>query len=549
MPSKRSRRDRKSVNESSAKRGTRRNHSSSDEHDDKKNFRPSKSISNKSKSYVQSSSEDDSNFKNKTRNKLRKKNPRESTSESSDNDRKSKLHRSAKKNIASDDDRGKRSKKNRSTKKQEDSSSDDSIAERPIRIKKKLSETEAKRKVASSEIEDSSCENNKKSNKKLSLNKEKSTSSDCEQGKVKNREIKIDEKVKETKLGSKSSGTLSAEDVISKKKIKLAILWLNNTVKDIAELGTLVSVRAKKFGEKKVNLENLKTYEDVLTTVTKLKQLISGVHSNYEHIEKNLDAQLKPWKVLTGKDKECATLTQEGEMTTVRSQTNKNILPVSNDTLPCANNSHDKVPVPEKESAKEYKTKPQELLNGSGDDSDNNEKKNTKDLEFKADDTLSCANNSHEKVPVPEKESTKEDKTAPQDNDGEFEHNWSGDDSDNNEKKNTKDLITKLNESLDKMDELETTEECKNKKDKLESTDKESSGLESQNLKNGDKNKSSNASSFEKFTGDNDKSSKVLANDSDEEKSLEIFPNDAEKVNFLFIFVVYSLYQLWKRTN
>lgn len=544
MSSKRSRRDRKSVNGSSAKRGTRRNHSSSDEHDDKKNLRPSKSISNKNKSYVESSSEDDSDFKNRTRSKLRKNKPRESASESSEKDRKkSKLHRTAKKSTASDDDSGKRSKKNRPTKKQENSSSDDSsMDERPP---KKVAETEVKRKVVSSEIEDSSCENNKKSSKKLSLNKEKSTSSDCEQGKVKNKENKVDEKVKETKSGSKSSGTLSAEDIIAKKKIKLAILWLNNTVKDIAELGTLVSVRAKKFGEKRVTPENLKTYEDVLNTVNKLKQLISGVHSNYEHIEKNLDAQLKPWKVLTGTDKDCAITTQEGEMTIVRSQTNKNILPESNDTFSCANISHDKVPVPEQESAKEDKTKPQDNdgqceLNWSADDSDNNKKKNTKDLESKSNDTLSFANNSLDKVPVPEKESAKEDTTEPQDNDEEFELNWS-DDSDNNEKKNTKDLISKLNESLDKMDELEPTQECKDKKDKLKTTDEcnESSRLE---LKKEDTNNSSNTSSFEKSTDDKDESSKVLANDSDEEKMLKIFPKDAEKVNSLSIFVVLLIY-------
>lgn len=467
MPSKRSRRDRRNVNGSSSKRGTRRNHSSSDEHDDKKNLRSSKSISNKNKnkSYVESSSEDDSDFKNKTRNKLRKKKPRESSSESSEKDRKkSKSHRSAKKNMASDDSDC--TKKSRSTKKPENSSSDDSNDERSVRIKKKVAEIEVKRKVVSSGREDSSLENNKRSSKKLSLKKEKSTSSErSSEEKIKSKDSKIGEKVEETKLSSKSSATLSAEDVIIKKKIKLAILWLNNTVKDIAELGTLVSVRAKKFGDKKNNPDNLKTYEDVLNTVTKLKQLISGVHSNYEHIEKNLDAQLKPWKVLIGKDnKGCATPTQEGETTIDRSQTNTNVLPESNDTLSFANNSHDKVPLPENESAKE-------------------------------------------------------DKTEPQANDGQFELNWSGDDSDNNEKINTKDLISKANESLDKMDELEKIDECK-----------VSSGLELKNLKGEVTNKSPNTSSSEKLADDNDKSSKVLANDSDEEKLIKIFPSDTEKV-------------------
>lgn len=86
---------------------------------------------------------------------------------------------------------------------------------------------------------------------------------------------------------------------IEQKYIESAIEWLRITIEDISCLGTLVAMQANKFSEKKITEHSLKNYKDVLETHCKLKQLIGGVHTNYQQIEQSLESNLVPWKVLT----------------------------------------------------------------------------------------------------------------------------------------------------------------------------------------------------------------------------------------------------------
>ncbi|KAG8286225.1 hypothetical protein J6590_065128 [Homalodisca vitripennis] len=83
-------------------------------------------------------------------------------------------------------------------------------------------------------------------------------------------------------------------------KIKLAMDWLNSTVNDLSNLSTLISVKANKFKEKKLNEENLTSYNDVLAIANSVKKLLNGIHTNYRMVEHGLEDQLNPWKVLSG---------------------------------------------------------------------------------------------------------------------------------------------------------------------------------------------------------------------------------------------------------
>lgn len=87
---------------------------------------------------------------------------------------------------------------------------------------------------------------------------------------------------------------------VEKHHIESAIEWLKVTINDISDLGTLVTIQANKFSEKKITEYSLNSYTDVLETFSKLKQLIGGVHTSYQQIEQSLESNLIPWKYLTG---------------------------------------------------------------------------------------------------------------------------------------------------------------------------------------------------------------------------------------------------------
>uniref|UniRef100_A0A1B6I3A5 Transcriptional regulator ATRX n=1 Tax=Homalodisca liturata TaxID=320908 RepID=A0A1B6I3A5_9HEMI len=76
--------------------------------------------------------------------------------------------------------------------------------------------------------------------------------------------------------------------------------WLNSTVNDLSNLSTLISFKANKFKEKKLNEENLTSYNDVLAIANSVKKLLNGIHTNYRMVEHGLEDQLNPWKVLSG---------------------------------------------------------------------------------------------------------------------------------------------------------------------------------------------------------------------------------------------------------
>lgn len=85
-----------------------------------------------------------------------------------------------------------------------------------------------------------------------------------------------------------------------KHHIESAIEWLKVTINDISDLGSLVAMQANKFSEKKITEFSLNSYTDVLETFSKLKQLIGGIHTNYQQIEQSLESNLVPWKYMTG---------------------------------------------------------------------------------------------------------------------------------------------------------------------------------------------------------------------------------------------------------
>lgn len=270
----------------------------------------SRSRNTKPKKYADSSSEDESDVKSK-KTKLRKKKAR-SLSESSEDDRKKSRRKSLKKKEdstdESSDDKSKRKRSVRRTKDESNSSSDHKPKKKRPRRKKRASSSDEEsekdskkrlKKVKKIKHESSCYDSDNESRKGEKKSTKKNDESDIESRKTKHSLEKYlnDDNIAEIKL---KADEVPMDVALMKKRIKLAVLWLSTTIKDISDLGTLISIRATKFGKKKINLDNLKTYDDVLNTVSKLKQLISGIHSNYDHIEKNLDAQLRPWKAVTG---------------------------------------------------------------------------------------------------------------------------------------------------------------------------------------------------------------------------------------------------------
>ncbi|XP_054270092.1 transcriptional regulator ATRX homolog isoform X2 [Macrosteles quadrilineatus] len=282
--------------------------SDSDVEEDKKVTRKSRSSIRKEK-IVESSSEDESDHKRK-KEKLKKKGKKKDDSDESDTGRRKPKRGSTKKKKNSDSSSSedeKSIKKNKSVKKRDDSSDSSTGTKKKKQIKNKKNHSSS---------EDSSDERKKK-HKKIIKKKESSSSEEGESSrspkKTKAKPVKDvnkkqkpadsdneSPKVKKSTTDTEDVISQSAEDVLVKKRIKVAILWLSAMVKDISELGTLISLRAAKFSKKKINTENLKTYEDVLECVSKIKQLINGVHQNYDHIEKTLNSHLKPWKIMTG---------------------------------------------------------------------------------------------------------------------------------------------------------------------------------------------------------------------------------------------------------
>uniref|UniRef100_A0A1B6ELZ9 PHD-type domain-containing protein n=1 Tax=Cuerna arida TaxID=1464854 RepID=A0A1B6ELZ9_9HEMI len=324
MPAKRPKRtslETRNLN-GSLSRKKRKDTSSDDGSSDgtKKITRRSSSRNKKNKKITaDSSSEDDnSDIKSRRKTKSKKKKAKNSSDDSSDGDYKISKRKSIKKAPDSSDDDSadeKHTKKKKMAKKKKENLSDLSSDEKKKKVRRHKDESSdesaddkikrsRKLKKKKDESSDSDSDDNLKKDKKKSKfknpddRKKNEINSDGGEDvkKKKNDETIFDEKSEESR--SKDSST--AVDSLVKKRIKLAILWLDTAIKDIAELGSLISLRATKFAKKKINSENLKSYEDVLSTVSKLKQLMSGIHSNYDHIEKNLDAQLKPWKILTG---------------------------------------------------------------------------------------------------------------------------------------------------------------------------------------------------------------------------------------------------------
>jgi len=261
--------ERKATKRSSIKKNRRKERSSSESSDGKKKSK----VKNKKKVSKDSSDESSDEDKRKPKRKSMRKREDSSDDESS-NEKSRKKKKVLKKKKGNASDSSSYEKKKRSNKKVKKGSSEESSDDEKVKSKKSL-----KKKKADSSEEDSDDITKKHSHKKG-----KQTSDEAEG---------VDGKLSDTKVKSK-------DDAIIRKRIKLAILWLSNAMKDIAELGTLISVRATKFSTKKVNTDSLKSYDDVLKTVSKLKQLISGIHSNYDHIDKSIDAHLKPWKILTG---------------------------------------------------------------------------------------------------------------------------------------------------------------------------------------------------------------------------------------------------------
>lgn len=268
--------------------------------------------STKKTSKNESSSEYKSDSKIKKKSKLRKK-ARESSEDSSIEDKRKLRRKSKKKRPGSTYD--------------EESSDEKSVKKKLTKRKKHVSESSSdnkpkkkKLKGRDSSSEENYSERNSKKKKQAKKKKDSETSNedsndDSKRGKSRQSESKkIDEEsdgggkkgkkslVKSRDVTAKLN-KLSEENALVKKRIKLAMLWLSSTLKDASDLGSLIALRATKFGNKKINSENLKTYDDVMNVVGKLKQLISGIHSNYEHIEEVLEGHVKPWKILTGIDK------------------------------------------------------------------------------------------------------------------------------------------------------------------------------------------------------------------------------------------------------
>lgn len=302
-------------------------------------------------------------------------------------------------------------KKKKSQKVKPRSSSDDSSEDKK---RKSIKKPKKSKNISSEEDSDSTkrISKSQKSDRKSKSIVESDSDSKKSKGKGYNESIRD--------ASSKNITTDShAEDKLMKKRIKLAVVWLSNAARDIAELGNLISVRAEKFKQKKINTDNLKTYEDVIKTVNKVKQLIAGVHSNYEHIEKNLEAQLRPWKILTGiEEVETKTL---GDNEIEETDTKTNSLSVeeqSNDTNKEATGSLQSSQNHKSENSinKEENVE----LQWSGDDDSDNEKQNfTKDLISKANETLDKMEEEEEeentKVDKPQNEKKSKTKTSDED--------------------------------------------------------------------------------------------------------------------------------------
>lgn len=108
----------------------------------------------------------------------------------------------------------------------------------------------------------------------------------------------VPERANEVRIDEVPPSGINTE--VEKHHIESAIEWLKVTINDISDLGTLVTMQANKFSEKKVTEHSLNSYTDVLETFSKLKQLIGGVHTSYQQIEQSLESNLIPWKYLTG---------------------------------------------------------------------------------------------------------------------------------------------------------------------------------------------------------------------------------------------------------
>lgn len=93
--------------------------------------------------------------------------------------------------------------------------------------------------------------------------------------------------------------------------INVAIQILNTTVSDIKELSIIISDEAKRFGKKKISVDSLHSYEDVLNVLSRLKGLMFGVHENYSQIEQTFEESFNPWKIAVGLEKPETIATQE----------------------------------------------------------------------------------------------------------------------------------------------------------------------------------------------------------------------------------------------
>uniref|UniRef100_A0A1B6MJ16 PHD-type domain-containing protein n=1 Tax=Graphocephala atropunctata TaxID=36148 RepID=A0A1B6MJ16_9HEMI len=76
-------------------------------------------------------------------------------------------------------------------------------------------------------------------------------------------------------------------------KVVQASGYVNSALKDIMELGVLISNRCEKLCTK-----SIQSREDVLSVYNKIQQLMSGVNTNLGLIEKGLDTKITSWKDL-----------------------------------------------------------------------------------------------------------------------------------------------------------------------------------------------------------------------------------------------------------